>query len=95
MLPTPPTDETTPGGGTCSQGCGRPATRWQGDGVRSISHPRGAQGKASTQPPHQEDNPPSVSPPVAPEGTQTQHGGWSRSALHDPTQMAAKFHSSG
>ena len=34
-------------------------------------------------------------PPAAPEGTQPQWGGWPRSALHDPTQLAAKFCSGG
>ena len=38
---------------------------------------------------------PSVPPPAAPEGTQPQHGGQPRSALHDPMQLAAKFHSGG
>ena len=85
----PPTDETTPMGGTCSQGHGRPATRGWGDGGRSISCPRGMQGKVSAQPLHQVGNLPSgsmplVPPPAAPEGTQTQHGGRPRSTLHDP-----------
>ena len=86
----PSADKTAPGGGASSQDCGRPTTRGWGDGSQSISHPRGAQGKASAQPPRQEgDLPsgsmPSVPPPVAPEGTQPQHGGWPRSALRDPT----------
>ena len=38
---------------------------------------------------------PSVPPPAAPEGTQTQHGGQPRTALHDPVQLAAKFRSAG
>ena len=93
-------DKTTPGGSASSQDRGRPTTRGWGDGGQSISHPRGAQGKASAQPPHQEgDLPsrsmPSVPPPAAPEGTQPQHGGWPRSALRDPAQLVAKFHSSG
>ena len=58
------------------------------------------QGKVNVQPLHQEgDLPsgstPSVPPPAAPEGTQPQHGGWPRSALHDPMQLVAKFCSSG
>ena len=76
-------------GGASSQDCGRPTTRGWGDGGRSISHPRGTQEKVSVQPPRQEGNlpsgsMPSVPPPVAPEGTQPQHGGWPRSALHNP-----------
>ena len=38
---------------------------------------------------------PSVPPPVAPKGTQPQHGGRPRSALHDPAQLAARFCSAG
>ena len=81
------TDKTTPAGGTSSQDCGRPTTR---DGGRSVSRPRGVQGKASAQPPRQEgDLPsgsmPSVPPPMAPEGTQPQHGCRPRSTLRDPT----------
>ena len=58
------------------------------------------QEKASVQPPHQEgDLPsrsmPSVPPPAAPEGTQSQWGGWPRSALRNPAQLAAKLHSGG
>ena len=93
-------DKTTPAGGASSQDHGRPTTRGRGDGGRSISHPRGVQGKASVQPPHQEDDLPSMSmtsvpPPVAPRGTQPQHGGGPRSSLHDPTQLVAKFHCTG
>ena len=86
----PSTDKTTPAGGASSQDHGRPTTTGRGDDGRSISHPRGAQGKASVQPPRQKgDLPsgsmPSVPPPAAPERTQPQHGGQPRSALHDPT----------
>ena len=82
----PSADKTTPTGGTSSQDCGRPTTRGRGDSSQSISCPRGAQGKASVQPPCQgvdlsSRSMPSVSPPAAPEGTQPQHGGWPRSAL--------------
>ena len=38
---------------------------------------------------------PSVPPPVAPEGTQPQHGGQPRSALRDPAQLVARFRSDG
>ena len=83
-------DKPAPVGGTSSQDHGRPTTRGWGDGGRSISHPRGTQGKASAQPLCEEGNlpsrsMPSVPLPVAPEGTQPQHGGRPRSALHDPT----------
>ena len=58
------------------------------------------QEKVSAQLPHQEGNllsgsTPSVPPPVAPEGTHSQHRGQPRSTLHDPTQLVAKFHSGG
>ena len=96
----PSADKTAPRGGTSSQDHGRPTTRGQGDGGRSITCPRGAQGKASAQLPHQEgDLPsgsmPSVPPPAAPEGTQPQHGGRPRSTLHNPLGLAAKFCSGG
>ena len=85
----PSADKTAPVGSASSQDHGRPTTRGWGDGGQSVIHPRGAQGKASAQPPHQEGNlpsrsTPSVPPPVAPEGTQPQHGGRPRSTLHDP-----------
>ena len=85
----PSADKTAPVGGTSSQDHGRPTTRGWGDGGQSVSCPRGAQGKASAQRPHQEgDLPsgstPSVPPPVAPGGTQPQHGGRPRSTLRDP-----------
>ena len=94
----PSTDKTAPVGGASSQDHGRPTIKGQGDGGRSVSRLRGRQGKASVQPPHQEgDLPsgsmPSVPPPAAPEGTQPQHGGRPRSALHDPTRLAARFRS--
>ena len=96
----PSADKTTPTGGASSQDRGRPTTRGWGDGGQSISHPRGVQGKVSVQLPHQEgDLPsrsmPSVPPPAAPEGTQPQHGGQPRSALHDPMRLAARFCSAG
>ena len=56
---------------------------------------------ASAQLPHQEGDLPSRSmpsappPPPAPERTQPQRGGWTRSTLHDPMRLAANFHSSG
>ena len=88
-------------GGAGSQDSGRPTTRGQEDGGRSISHPRGIPGKASVQPPHQEGDLPSgltpsvPPPPPAPERTQPQRGGQPRSALRDPMQLVANFHSSG
>ena len=96
----PSADKTAPGGGASSQDHGRPTTRGCGDGSRSISCPRGVQGKASAQPLCQEgDLPsgsmPSVPPPAAPEGTQPQHGGRPRSALCNPVRLAAKFCSGG
>ena len=58
------------------------------------------QEKASAQTPCQEgDLPsgsmPSVPPPAAPEGTQSQWGGRPRSAFRDPARLAAKFCSGG
>ena len=96
----PSADKTAPRGSASSQDRGRPTTRGQGDGSRSVSRPRGMQGNASVQPSRQEgDLPsgptPSVPPPVAPEGTQPQHGGLPRSALCDPVRLAAKFCSGG
>ena len=96
----PPTDKTAPVGSASSQDCRRSNTRGWGGSGRSISHPRGMQEKANVQPPCQEGDLPSglmpcVPPPPAPEGTQPQRGGWPRSALCDPVQLAAKFHSSG
>ena len=96
----PPTDKTAPVGGASSQDRGRSNMRGRGGSSRSISCPRGMQEKASAQPPHQEGDLPSgsmprVPPPLAPEGTQPQWGGWPRSALHNPTWLVAKFHSSG
>ena len=95
-----PTDKTAPVGGTCAQNHGRSSTRGWGGGGRPASHPRGMQEKVSAQLPHQEGDLPSgsmpcVPPPPAPEGTQPQWGGWPRSALRDPVQLAANFHSSG
>ena len=96
----PPIDKTAPIGSVSSQDHGRSNTRGWGGGSRSISHPRGVQEKVSVQLPCQEgDLPsgsmPSVPPPVAPEGTQPQRGGWPRSTLHDPMRLVAKFHSGG
>ena len=96
----PSADKTAPTGSTSSQDRGRPTTRGQGDGGRSVSCPRGTQGKVSAQPPHQEGNlpsgsMPSVPPPAAPEGTQPQHGGRPRSTLRDPTRLVARFRSTG
>ena len=96
----PPKDKTAPMGGASSQDHGRCNTRGQGGSGRSVSHPRGVQEKVSVQPPCQEgDLPsgstPSVPPPAAPEGTQPQWGGQPRSALCNPMQLAAKFHSGG
>ena len=87
-------------GGASSQDRRRPTTRGQGDGGRSISRPKVLQEKASVQPLCQEgDLPsasmPSVPPPVAPGGTQPQHGGRPRTSLRDPERLAAQFHSAG
>ena len=100
VTPNPTTDKTAPVGGTSSQDHRRSNTREWGGGGQSISRPRGIQEKASAQLLHQEgDLPsgsmPSVPPSATPEGTQPQQGGWPRSALCDPMQLAAKFHSSG
>ena len=95
-----PTDKTAPVGDVPD--CGRPITRGQGGGSRSVSCPRGVPGKVSAQPPRQEGDLPSgpmpsvpPPPPPAPERTQPQRGGQPRSALHDPARLAANFHSSG
>ena len=94
------TDKTAPMGGASSQDRGRPTTRGQGDSGQSISHPRGAQGKASVQPPCQEGDLPSgsmpgVPLPVAPERTQSQWGGQPKTSHSDPTRLVAKFCSAG
>ena len=87
--------------GGAMQDRGRPTVRGQGHGSRSISHPRGVPGTVSAQPPHQEGVLPSGStpsappPPPAPERTRPQQGGRTRSALCDPTRLAANFCSSG
>ena len=83
-------DKTAPVGGASSQDHGRPTTRGQGDGGRSISHPRGMQEKASVQPPHQEGDLPSgsmpgVPPPAAPERTQPQRRGQPKTSHSNPT----------
>ena len=96
----PSADKTALAGSASSQDHGRPTTRGWGDGGRSVSHPSGVQEKASVQLPHQEgDLPsgstPSVPPQAAPEGTQPQQGGWPKTSLHNPTQLAAKFCSAG
>ena len=96
----PPTNKTTPMGGTSSQDCGRSNTRGWGGSGQSVSHPRGVQEKASVQPPCQEGDllsglTPSVPPPPAPKGTQPQQGGRPRSTLCDPVCLVAKFCSSG
>ena len=82
-------NKTAPTGGQGSQDHGRPISRGHRDGGRSFSHPRGVQGKGSVQLPCQEgDLPsgsmPSVPPPVAPEGTQPQQGGWPKTSPRDP-----------
>ena len=78
---------------------GRPTVRGWGHGSQSVSHPRGVPGTVSAQPQHQEGGLPSRSmpsaPPPAPERTQPQWGGQTRSALCDPARLAANFHSSG
>ena len=95
-----PTDKTNPVGGAM-QDHRRPTARGRGHGSHSVSHPRGVPGTVSAQPPHQEGDLPSrlmpsaLPPPPVPEGTQPQWGGQTRSALHDPVQLAANFRSSG
>ena len=59
-----PTDKTTPVGDAPDHG--RPSTRGQGGGGRSVSCPRGVPGKASAQPPIQEGDLPSGSTPSVP-----------------------------
>ena len=88
--------------GDATQDHGRPTMRGQGHSSQSISHPRGVLGMVSAQPLHQKGDLPSGSkpsapppPPPAPERTQPQRGGWQRSALCDPTRLAANFRSSG
>ena len=88
-------------GGADPQERGRSSVRGWGGGSRSVSHPRGIPGKASAQPSRQEGDLPSrwtpsaPPPPPAPQRTQPQRAGQPRSALHDPTWLAANFHSSG
>ena len=95
-----PAGKTTPMGGTM-QDQGRPAVRGQGHSSHSVSHPRGVPGMVSAQPLHQEGGLPSglmpsaPPPPPAPERTQPQWGGRTRSTLHDPAQLEANFCSSG
>ena len=95
-----PANKTTPMGGTM-QDHGRPTARGQGHGSQSVSHPRGVPGMASVQLPCQEGDLPSglmpgaPPPPPAPERTQPQRGGWTRSTLCDPVWLAVNFHSSG
>ena len=95
-----PTDKTTPVGGA-TQDHGRPTMRGRGHSGRSVSHPRGVLGMASVHPPCQEGDLPSglmpsaPPPPPTPERTQPWRGGRPRSALCDPTWLAANFHSSG
>ena len=97
-----PTDKTTPTGGT-TQDHRRPTARGWGHGSRSVSCPRGIPGKTSVQPPCQEGDLPSglmpsvppPPPPPAPQRTQPQWGGWTRSGLRDPAWLAANFCSSG
>ena len=79
---------------------GRQRTRGQGDSGQSVSHPRGVQEKTSRQTPHQEGDLPSratpnVPPTTAPESTPPQLGGRARTLPHDPTRLAAKYHSAG
>ena len=96
-----PTGKTAPVGGT-TQDHRRPAVRGWGHGSHSVSHPRGVPEMASAQPQCQEGGLPSGSmsnapppPPPAPERTQPQRRGQTRSALQDPTWLAANFRSSG
>ena len=83
------------------QDCGRPAVRGWGHGSCSVSHPRGVPEMASVQPQHQEDGlpfrsmPSALLSPPAPERTQPQQGGRTRSVLRDPTWLAANLRSSG
>ena len=95
-----PAVKTSPAGGA-TQDRGRPTARGWGHGSRSVSCPKRVPGMASVQPQHLEGGLPSGSmpsappPPPAPERTQPQWGGWTRSTLCDPTWLAVNFHSSG
>ena len=87
--------------GGATQDRRRPTARGRGHSSRSVSHPRGVPGMASTQLLRQEGDLPSgltpsaPPPPSAPERTQPQRGGRTRSTLCDPAQLAANFRSSG
>ena len=95
-----PTDKTTPTGGA-TQDRGRPTARGRGHGSQSVSRPRGVPGMASAQPQCLEGalpsglTPSAPPPPPAPERTQPQRGGQTRSTLRDPTWLAVNFRSSG
>ena len=100
-----PTGKTAPVYGTM-QDHGRPAVRGWGHGSHSINHPRGVPEVTCAQPQHQEGGLPSRSmpggrsfppppPPPAPERTQPQQKGRTRSTLQDPARLVANFCSSG
>ena len=95
-----PTGKTAPVGGTMKDHR-RPAVRGQGHGSHSISHPRGVPGMVSVQLPCKEGGLPSESmptapppPPPAPERTQPQWRGQTRSTLCDPAWLVVNFCSS-
>ena len=92
----PSTDKTVPVGGASSQDHGRPTTRGRGDSGRSVSCPRGMQGKMSAQPPCQEGDLPSgsmpgVPPPAAPKRTQSQRGGRPKTSHSNPIDWWQNF----
>ena len=93
-------DKAAPAGSQGSQDRGRQMTRERRDGGQPVSRPRGASGKGHRQAPCQEGDPPSkatqnIPPTVTPEGTPPQLGSSSRTLPCDPTQLAAKFCSTG
>ena len=93
-------DKTSSAGSQSSEDHGRQRTRGQGDGGQSASHPRGVQEKTNRQMPHQDGDLPSgatpnIPPTTTPEETPPQPGGRPRTLPHDPTRLAAKYHSMG
>ena len=100
-----PTGKTAPVGGT-AQDHGRSAVRGWGPGSHSVSHPRGVPEMVGAQLQCQEGGLPSGSmpggrslppppPPRAPERTQPQQRGRTRSALWDPARLVVNYRSSG
>ena len=75
-----PSDKAAPASGQSTEDHGRQKTRGWGDGGRSASHPRGAQGTTSNVP-----------QTTASEVTPPQWGGWVKTLPHDPARLAAKY----